>query len=279
MKRGIILTSFFILAIAMVSAEVYVFEFDNLPETDPRPAARVIHTFEINKYYPAASEPDIGTSIMIHNVKSEATISRCQDANLSFRITNTGRNPQIYDFSAKDFAGTLHITPNLYLMPGEARIVNYRLVPDCSLSGEINPHIIVEARDSFEEAQIPVILRIEGIYIDASSCEYHFNSTICESDYYLRFNQNRVYNLDLSNWFFDPDGDKLEYGARENINLNIDIKGSKVSIRPVRNWHGTEQVVFYADDGKGGVASSARFYVHVIETKDSFFQRLFRFFF
>ncbi len=239
------------------------------------------HTFVVNRYYPSTptqpQQQTIQTSLMIQQIVSEAQIIQCNEANFSFKITNPSSLSEIYSFSIKDFSGTGYITPNLQLASKETKIVYYKLVPDCSLTGTINPRIYVETQNSNEEAEIPVILKIDpGNFIGQSECSYYYNTTICESNYYVKFNEDTTYKIDLSKWFYDPDGDKLIYSAKEGVNLNINIKGSIAYLKPTRDWFGKEEIVFYATDEKGGEAISRKFFVHVVDTEEKgFFAKLF----
>jgi hypothetical protein len=243
------------------------------------------HTFIVNKYYTQTTipqQPGTEIKIMIQQNISEVKINQCAQANFSFKITNPSSKSQIYSFSVKDFTGTAYITPNLLLNSKQSKIVSYTLLPDCSLVGIANPKIHVETEDKSEEADIPVILKIESTQpqIDDTKCESFYSKTICESNYYLRFNEDTTYNLDLSKWFYDPDGDKLTYSTKQGVNLDIQLKGEIAKIKPRRDWYGTEEVLFYATDNKGGKAESKKFYVQVLDTEErfsigDFFSRLF----
>jgi len=244
------------------------------------------HTFIVNKYYTQETtqpqQPGKEIKIMIQQNISEAKINQCTQANFSFKITNPSSRSQIYSFSVKDFSGTAYITPNLLLASKQSKIVFFTLIPDCSLAGIINPKIHVETEDKSEEADIPVILKIETILpqVDESKCESFYSKTICESNYYLRFNEDTTYNLDLSKWFYDPDGDKLTYSTKQGVNLDVQLKGTIAKIKPRRDWYGTEEILFYATDNKGGKAESKKFYIQVLDTEErfsigDFFSRLF----
>ncbi|MCF7911210.1 MAG: tandem-95 repeat protein [Candidatus Cloacimonetes bacterium] len=58
-------------------------------------------------------------------------------------------------------------------------------------------------------------------------------------------------HLSLGYIFSDPDGDVLEYGFSNNINLNIAIDGyGLVTITNQPNWFGTETIIFSASDAE-----------------------------
>ncbi|MFH1052944.1 MAG: PGF-pre-PGF domain-containing protein [Candidatus Woesearchaeota archaeon] len=70
------------------------------------------------------------------------------------------------------------------------------------------------------------------------------------------FDENR--SLDLSQYFIDPDGDKLVYSAESTDHINIDIDNELGIAKLIHDpgFSGAETVVFTADDGKGGVVES-----------------------
>ncbi|MEM2916080.1 MAG: PGF-pre-PGF domain-containing protein [Candidatus Woesearchaeota archaeon] len=68
--------------------------------------------------------------------------------------------------------------------------------------------------------------------------------------------QDTQHTLDLSQYFKDPDGDPLTYSSGRTENIEIMFVGDKAVFTPRYGWHGTERVVFLADDGKGGLVKS-----------------------
>ncbi len=68
--------------------------------------------------------------------------------------------------------------------------------------------------------------------------------------------QDMVHNLDLSNYFKDPDSDALAFTATETKHITIDIAGATAYLTPETGWTGEERVKFHADDGKGGIMTS-----------------------
>jgi len=136
------------------------------------------HTFLINKYYPPSYQPLAKfPSIMIEQLVAEATINPCEDANLSFKITNSGTNSEIYKFTVQNFNGLAYVTPNLFLNPGDTRIVQLILKPDCSLYGDLNPLITVETQD--EKAEIPILLHVNKAY--DFLLNFEDNVTVCNN--------------------------------------------------------------------------------------------------
>ena len=105
-----------------------------------------------------------------------------------------------------------------------------------------------------------------------NQCLTFYDESVCDSSYYIRFDEDTRFKLDLANWFYDPDSDDLEYSASEVDNVKLKISNNLVTLTPEKNWYGIEEIVFYADDGKGGTAESRKFYVHVLDKKEFFIQ-------
>ncbi len=68
--------------------------------------------------------------------------------------------------------------------------------------------------------------------------------------------QDTQHTLDLSQYFKDPDGDPLTFSSGRTENIEIMFVGNNAIFTPHYGWHGTERVVFLADDGKGGIVKS-----------------------
>jgi hypothetical protein len=68
--------------------------------------------------------------------------------------------------------------------------------------------------------------------------------------------QDTQHTLDLSQYFKDPDGDPLTFSSGRSENIEIMFVDDKAVFTPHYGWHGTERVVFLADDGKGGLVKS-----------------------
>jgi len=68
--------------------------------------------------------------------------------------------------------------------------------------------------------------------------------------------QDTTHTLKLSNYFKDPDGDKLTYYVNDIEHITIDIIDDTAYFTPKPGWTGIEQVRFMADDGKGGTITS-----------------------
>ncbi len=60
----------------------------------------------------------------------------------------------------------------------------------------------------------------------------------------------QTYELDLSEYFEDPDEDELSFITVKPLNIDISIIGSVVKLTPQLDFEGTREVVFYASDGE-----------------------------
>ncbi len=72
------------------------------------------------------------------------------------------------------------------------------------------------------------------------------------------WDEDTQHKIDLNNYFTDPDGDKLKFTSTTPENIKVTIKDSVVTLIPKPNWHGTDYIIFIADDGKGGIVSTER---------------------
>ena len=62
--------------------------------------------------------------------------------------------------------------------------------------------------------------------------------------------------INLSNYFLDPDRDKLYYTNTELQNIKVVYEDGNAILIPNRNWYGSEFVIFTANDMKGGKVDS-----------------------
>ena len=231
------------------------------------------HDFVIDKYYFQAQQqptkPEKLPSILIEPLVTESTINACEKAELTFKVTNPSLKTQVYSFKIDDFIGTAYLFPNLIIPAKESRIINFVLVPNCNIAGNINPKLIIETE--YDHATLPVLLHIGAIEVEViteTDCKYYFNETVCDSEDYIRFYQGNTYVIDLSEMFFDPDGDKLFYSANAQ-NIKVKIKDDRALLKPRWDWYGAEEIVFKADDMKGGNAVSRMFFIHVLHNGKS----------
>ena len=62
--------------------------------------------------------------------------------------------------------------------------------------------------------------------------------------------------IDLSEYFVDPDGDRLSYVYTPVDNIVITISGDTATLTPEKDWFGEGVTTFTANDGRGGSISS-----------------------
>lgn len=70
------------------------------------------------------------------------------------------------------------------------------------------------------------------------------------------WNEDESTEINLSEYFSDPDNDSLSYSVSGNNNINVNIINGIVTLSPSLNWFGTEQGRFVASDGSLNVESN-----------------------
>jgi hypothetical protein len=215
---------------------------------------------------------------MLSPIKTQAKAKVCEAANFSFMITNVGSTRKLYRLSLDDFVGTAYMTESVLLNPKAKKTVSLKLSPDCKVTGDTIPVVVVETQERDEEARLPLSLQITGSPVDKYDCKSVFNATECDSNRKLALAKGTAYKLDLSKWFYDPDGDNLEFSLKEPVNLIITLKNTTAEVKPKDGFIGTEAVIFTASDKKGGKAESKRFYFEVTDKEESFFDKLLKIF-
>ena len=84
------------------------------------------------------------------------------------------------------------------------------------------------------------------------------------ADLYHEFEQNTRYDLDLSRYFIDPDGDPLRYTHSQPENLHIQVEDDVARITPDRGYSGEQSVVFTAIDSAGASVDSPIMTIRVL---------------
>ncbi len=75
--------------------------------------------------------------------------------------------------------------------------------------------------------------------------------------------------IDLYNIFKDPNNDILEFSFSDSENLSFDVnEDGFLVVTPADNWHGTESVTIYAEDGVTDIVVSVSFLVAVTPVND-----------
>lgn len=77
--------------------------------------------------------------------------------------------------------------------------------------------------------------------------------------------------IDLSEYFVDPDGDRLSYVYTPVDNIVITISGDTATLTPEKDWFGEGSTTFTASDGKGGRVSSNEVSLYVRDIEEPTF--------
>ncbi len=89
-----------------------------------------------------------------------------------------------------------------------------------------------------------------------------------KSDYFVTIYQNDKAELNLDEYFVDPDMDALSYTATQPGNLAITIEENIMTIKPEYGFTGEQELVVTAQDNKGGYEDSPVLDIYVIPRKD-----------
>ncbi|MBU1975488.1 MAG: hypothetical protein KKG59_03735 [Nanoarchaeota archaeon] len=82
---------------------------------------------------------------------------------------------------------------------------------------------------------------------------------------YFEMYQNSELDINVADYFADPDNDPLMFYASKTENMAIDIAGETANVKPAEGFFGERNIVFIADDGKGGRAESAVITLKILE--------------
>jgi len=141
-------------------------------------------------------------------------------------------------------------------------------IPIDKIFGASVPALINET----EQAEEEIIEEI--IEEEVFNCEDYDVEDICDSSLYIKWNKNTKYVIELSDYFYDPDGDPLSYSSSQPDNIDITIEGSKAILTPEKAWTGVQEVVFSATDPQDNMIVSDIFVLHIIEGKISIIARI-----
>ncbi len=114
-----------------------------------------------------------------------------------------------------------------------------------------------------------LILAILALILIGSPNTNKFYETPSDNLSHLQheWKQNTPYQIDLDQYFDDPDLDVLSYTASQPNHIQISIDESIATLRPEHNWAGQEFIVFTANDNKGGVTDSPIMTLKVLEKR------------
>ncbi|MFH1401066.1 MAG: hypothetical protein ABIH41_06115 [Nanoarchaeota archaeon] len=134
-------------------------------------------------------------------------------------------------------------------------------------------HILMLRRRSYsQERMLAIALLIVAIFaVLLVALLAHYDGgkyvPVQERLYYEMFEDTSLM-IDLNQYFSDPDQDVLVYRPVSGRNLSIDIVDGVATIAPVRDYFGTETVVFRADDQRGGVVDSPVITIKIIDVPE-----------
>jgi flagellar biosynthesis/type III secretory pathway M-ring protein FliF/YscJ len=87
---------------------------------------------------------------------------------------------------------------------------------------------------------------------------------------YLRLAEDKARTFDLTDFFFDPDEDIVEYGVTSisEEELSYRITNSHLRLSPAKDWSGGTILQLYAVDSYGERAQSPDIFVEVLPVED-----------
>ncbi|MFO7710176.1 MAG: hypothetical protein R6V53_00235 [Candidatus Woesearchaeota archaeon] len=101
------------------------------------------------------------------------------------------------------------------------------------------------------------------------------NDKVIKTDCAFTWDKGESFQVNLSEHFNDPDGDKLFYRVDgEPVSMNYTLDDSIVTLDPSANFTGIDYIEFVADDRKGGRVSSGAVKLCVEEPKETGFSVL-----
>ena len=87
----------------------------------------------------------------------------------------------------------------------------------------------------------------------------------------IEWYQNEQHVMDMSKYFEDPDKDVLRYSVTQPRDIKVNMENNLLTLTPDHNFAGENTMIITASDGKGGVADSPVFKLHIIAKKDMTF--------
>lgn len=117
-----------------------------------------------------------------------------------------------------------------------------------------------------------VILSFKGLPHLYTSYNLETNSTT-----HLLLEEDAVLTINLSNYFFDPDGDIVTYGVSsiDSDVLNYSIDNTSLTLYPAKDYNGQTNIVLFATDSYGLTAKSKQIRVDVLPVEDYTYSELY----
>ena len=82
------------------------------------------------------------------------------------------------------------------------------------------------------------------------------------------WNEDSDFMINLSQMFYDADFDQLAFTSSQPTSVVVVIDNGVAKLFPQKNWHGNDTLVFYADDGRGGITSSPNITLNVLDAPE-----------
>ncbi len=118
----------------------------------------------------------------------------------------------------------------------------------CTIKAQDESNIVYENSSSIEMKNSPPVL---DEIIENITWEMNTNYT----------------NLDLGDYFSDPDDDELTFSVSGNKSVNVDIDSNgDVEFIPLVDWYGNETIYFTAEDSNGASTDSNTIMINVSQT-------------
>ena len=116
----------------------------------------------------------------------------------------------------------------------------------------------------------------EKIIASDYECQKFLDEEICNSQFYIRWEEDTIKEINMEDYFYDPDANILTYSLeKESENVSVGFSQNKAKLIPKKDWYGTEEMYFTVSDGSEFTAKSPKFYLQVVNTKEFYFSDFF----
>jgi hypothetical protein len=86
-----------------------------------------------------------------------------------------------------------------------------------------------------------------------------------------RFDEDNEFIIDLTEMFWDPEGDELTFGTtggKENFTMPLSQSTGLLTIRPADNWYGIDEISIWAHDGRPDQKNATTVIINVKSVPD-----------
>ncbi|MDD9953264.1 MAG: hypothetical protein OXR66_02930 [Candidatus Woesearchaeota archaeon] len=113
-----------------------------------------------------------------------------------------------------------------------------------------------------------VLLLLALPFLQLPAAEAQYERSAQSQATVLEWYQNMPLELNLDEYFDDPDYDDLAYSATQPRDVRVTIDDNRMTLTPDHNFVGENELVVTANDLKSGTATSPAFILRVIPKKD-----------